>query len=262
MTEVEMIGWHHRFDGCEFEQAPGVGDRQGSLACSSPWGHKESDRTEDWTDLNWTSAKTGVESEIFLCSQSNELSQQFPWCWQETWDPCVRDKWTSSSQSSTFSWASVSTGRYKDGRVTTAYLQRLRSRTLRLGWGNPSEPAAARFSFVSQGAIMFIVLDSKSVSCLWREILYLLYLPKLGKHHWGQGQCLCLQDTQQCEGPVDDDSWLVKHLYQHLAHSKHLVTDITTAIRSQRQFHLIKRWPCSVMDEINMQTNHPVSQGL
>ena len=46
MTEDEMVGWHHRLDGHEFEQAPGVGDGQGSLACCSPWGHKESDMTE------------------------------------------------------------------------------------------------------------------------------------------------------------------------------------------------------------------------
>ena len=38
MTEEEMVGWHHGFDGCEFDQAPGVGDGQGSLACCSPWG--------------------------------------------------------------------------------------------------------------------------------------------------------------------------------------------------------------------------------
>ena len=38
-----MVGWHHRLDGHEFEQAPGVGDEQGSLACCSPCGHKESD---------------------------------------------------------------------------------------------------------------------------------------------------------------------------------------------------------------------------
>ena len=42
----EMVGWHHRTDGPEFEQALGVGDGQGSLACYSPWGHKESDMTE------------------------------------------------------------------------------------------------------------------------------------------------------------------------------------------------------------------------
>ena len=42
MTEDEMVGWYHRFDGHEFEQAPGVGDAQGSLKSCSPWGHKES----------------------------------------------------------------------------------------------------------------------------------------------------------------------------------------------------------------------------
>ena len=41
-----MAGWHHRFNGYEFEQAPGVGDGQGSLACCSPWDHKESDTTQ------------------------------------------------------------------------------------------------------------------------------------------------------------------------------------------------------------------------
>ena len=46
MTEDEVIGWHHGLNGQEFEQALGVGDGQGSLACSSPWGHKESDTTE------------------------------------------------------------------------------------------------------------------------------------------------------------------------------------------------------------------------
>ena len=50
MTEDEMVGWHHPHDGHEFEQASGVGDGQGSLACCSPWGHKESDTTEQ---LNW-----------------------------------------------------------------------------------------------------------------------------------------------------------------------------------------------------------------
>ena len=45
MTENEMVGWHHRLNEHEFEQAPGVGDGQGSLACCSPWGRKESDMT-------------------------------------------------------------------------------------------------------------------------------------------------------------------------------------------------------------------------
>ena len=46
MTEDEMVGWHHVLDGHEFEQAPGVGDGQGSLACFILWGCKESDMTE------------------------------------------------------------------------------------------------------------------------------------------------------------------------------------------------------------------------
>ena len=47
MTEDEMVEWHHRLNGHdEFEQAPGVGDGQGSLACCSPWVCKESDMTE------------------------------------------------------------------------------------------------------------------------------------------------------------------------------------------------------------------------
>ena len=46
MTEDEMVGWHHQLDGHEFEQAPGVGDGQGSLACCSLWGHKELDTTK------------------------------------------------------------------------------------------------------------------------------------------------------------------------------------------------------------------------
>ena len=41
-----MTGWHHQLNGHEFEQGPGVGGGQGSLACSSPWGHKELDMTE------------------------------------------------------------------------------------------------------------------------------------------------------------------------------------------------------------------------
>ena len=46
MREDEVVGWHHRFDGHESEQALGAGDGQGGLACCSPWGHKESDTTE------------------------------------------------------------------------------------------------------------------------------------------------------------------------------------------------------------------------
>ena len=50
-TENEMVGWHHWLDGHEFEQAPGVGDGQGGLACCSSWGCKET-QLSDWTELN------------------------------------------------------------------------------------------------------------------------------------------------------------------------------------------------------------------
>ena len=50
-TEDEMVGWHHRLNGHEFEPTPGVGEGQGSLACCSPWVRKESNMTEH---LNWT----------------------------------------------------------------------------------------------------------------------------------------------------------------------------------------------------------------
>ena len=56
MTEDEMIGWHHWLNGHEFEQGLGVGDGQGSLACCSPWGCKESDTTEP---LNWWKGTLG-----------------------------------------------------------------------------------------------------------------------------------------------------------------------------------------------------------
>ena len=77
MTGDEMVGWHHWLNGHEFEQAQGNGEGQGSLACCIPWGHKESDRTEQlnknnnnqveavhwiqkyvfWRNLVWTSQK-------------------------------------------------------------------------------------------------------------------------------------------------------------------------------------------------------------
>ena len=60
-----MVGWHHRLNGHEFEQALGVGDGQGGLACCSPWGRKESDMTE----LNWTEHNAnlyGRQSKMWL----------------------------------------------------------------------------------------------------------------------------------------------------------------------------------------------------
>ena len=63
MTEDEMVGWHHRLNGHEFEQSLGVDDGQRSLACCSPWVHKELDTT-GW--LNWTEQYTAL-----ICSFPN-----------------------------------------------------------------------------------------------------------------------------------------------------------------------------------------------
>ena len=60
ITEDETVGWHHWLNAHEFEQAPGVGDGQGSLACCSPRGSKESDMTEllNWTE--WSQISLGL----------------------------------------------------------------------------------------------------------------------------------------------------------------------------------------------------------
>ena len=66
MIEDEVVGWHQWLNACEFEQAMGVGDRQGSLECCSPWGRKELDTTE-W--LNWTEQNSwwvGLEVPFYI----------------------------------------------------------------------------------------------------------------------------------------------------------------------------------------------------
>ena len=68
MTEDEMVGWHHRLDGREFEQAPRVGDGRRSLACCSPWGRKEWNTTErlNWTELSVPLTSTFLTFPLFL----------------------------------------------------------------------------------------------------------------------------------------------------------------------------------------------------
>jgi len=60
MIADETVGWHHRFNGHEFEQAPGDGEGQGCLVCCSPWGCNESDKTEQWKNNKW---KTTMEKQ-------------------------------------------------------------------------------------------------------------------------------------------------------------------------------------------------------
>ena len=76
MTEDEMVKWHHRLDGHEFEQAPGVGDGQGSLVCSSPWGRKELNLTE-W--LNWTELMEEITP--FLVPECHPRRRFSNWCY-------------------------------------------------------------------------------------------------------------------------------------------------------------------------------------
>ena len=60
MTEDKMAGWHHWLNGHEFEQTPGEGEGQGSLACCSPWSRKESDMTEQLKNNNLCNGKRAM----------------------------------------------------------------------------------------------------------------------------------------------------------------------------------------------------------
>ena len=60
MTEDEMVGWHHRLNGHEFEQAAGDGKGQGSLACCSPWGCKELDTAELLNNVTLTLGNSDI----------------------------------------------------------------------------------------------------------------------------------------------------------------------------------------------------------
>ena len=84
----EMAGWHHRLDGCESEWTPGVGDKQGGLACCGSWRHKESDMTEwrNWTELEHSlvlsSWETGMKTDLL---QSCGPCWVFQICWLTGW---------------------------------------------------------------------------------------------------------------------------------------------------------------------------------
>ena len=82
-TEDKMIGWHRWLDGYQFEQAPGVGDGQESLECCSPWGHKDSDTTEQ---LNWTDVY--VRSHL-LCCWIRVFAMTTAFFWQNSVSLCL-----------------------------------------------------------------------------------------------------------------------------------------------------------------------------
>ena len=81
----ETVAWYHWLDGHEFELASGVGDRQGRLACCSPWGHKVLDMTEQ---LNWTELKPceGSSLETLLYTWRNQsMNEATYFCQWSSW---------------------------------------------------------------------------------------------------------------------------------------------------------------------------------
>ena len=92
VTEDEMVGWH--LNGHAFEQAPGDSERQGSLACCSPWGCKESDRTERLNKLfleHWCGGTIWIhvlsfQDHLFMfqifCVMVKLLTNKFTWAYQ------------------------------------------------------------------------------------------------------------------------------------------------------------------------------------
>ena len=112
-TEDEMVGWHHWLDGHEFEQAPRVVARWGSLAYCRPWGHKESDTTER---LNWSSSWASLVVQWFKkkyitcpCRRHrfNPWVGKIPWRkqWQPLQYPCLGNPMNGGA------WQAMSGGR-------------------------------------------------------------------------------------------------------------------------------------------------------
>jgi len=80
-TEDEMARWHHWLDGCESGWTPGVGDRQGGLACCDSWGRKESDTTErlNWTELGLGNILEFRNHKVWMWSRYSSAANLSPW---------------------------------------------------------------------------------------------------------------------------------------------------------------------------------------
>jgi len=89
-TEDEKVGWHHRLDGHEFVQSPGVGDGQRSLTCCSPWVTKGRTWLNDWTELIPFYAHLCMKCPIGFSHFLEDISS-FPFCcfprflWIDQW---------------------------------------------------------------------------------------------------------------------------------------------------------------------------------
>ena len=92
VTEDEMVRWQHQLNGCESYQTPGDSEGQGSLACYSSWGRRESDTTEQWNNSSLKSAcqhqsggpisynmalKIQLAKEIHLCPKSHPFTMLY-----------------------------------------------------------------------------------------------------------------------------------------------------------------------------------------
>ena len=84
-TADGIVGWHYWLDGHEFEQAPGVGDGQGSLVCCSPQGHKELDMN-GWLNKFWFYLAVYF-GQVILFFWVLELSLAKPKFWRRKWQP-------------------------------------------------------------------------------------------------------------------------------------------------------------------------------
>ena len=100
MIEDEMIGWHPWFNGHEYEQALGDGEGQWSLACGSPWGHKESEMTEWLNNNNNNKSITLYYKELLFLFSCSVLSDSlWPHGLQHPRLPCLQFVVIYSTQS-------------------------------------------------------------------------------------------------------------------------------------------------------------------
>ena len=81
----KMVGWHHWLNGHEFQQTPGDGEGQGSLACCSPWGRTESDTTEQLNKNNLSLCFFGTRKKYTLVSVKQHYSLRKGWITREEW---------------------------------------------------------------------------------------------------------------------------------------------------------------------------------
>ena len=94
-TEEETVGWHHRLDGQEFEQALRVGDGQGGLACCSPWGGKV---RYNWaTELNWADTVHKSKKQAKLTYTIRSQDDVYPLSMQKNWKEMWAEFWGLSN---------------------------------------------------------------------------------------------------------------------------------------------------------------------